>query len=135
MVPEQRDFCIAAEKVTPSAVNFMAKYGRGLICLTLTEAHCQQLDLPLRTYSAAMFFKNGVPSGYVEVLSLFEQAEVGFNLYYTFREGESAWLYARVMRGRAPFSALERWQTSYLPVYSFWALIVVAVFPLAFGFA
>jgi hypothetical protein len=34
----------------------------------------------------------------VEVLSLFERAEVGFNLYYTFREGESAWLYARLLR-------------------------------------
>ena len=42
--------------------------------------------------------KNGVPAGYVEVLSLFERAEVGFNLYYTFREGESAWLYARLLR-------------------------------------
>jgi hypothetical protein len=54
--------------------------------------------LPLRAYHAAMFFKNGVPAGYVELLSLFERAEVGFNLYYTFREGESAWLYARLLR-------------------------------------
>jgi hypothetical protein len=45
-----------------------------------------------------MFFKNGVPAGYVELLSLFERAEVGFNLYYTFREGESAWIYARLLR-------------------------------------
>jgi len=52
----------------------------------------------LRAYHAAMFFKNGVPAGYVEVLSLCERAEVGFNLYYTFREGESAWLYARLLR-------------------------------------
>jgi len=54
--------------------------------------------LPLRAYHAAMFFKNGVPAGYVEVLSLCERAEVGFNLYYTFREGESAWLYVRLLR-------------------------------------
>jgi hypothetical protein len=54
--------------------------------------------LPLRAYHAGMFFKNGVPAGYVEVLSLCERAEVGFNLYYTFREGESAWLYARLLR-------------------------------------
>ena len=54
--------------------------------------------LPLRAYHAGMYFKNGVPLGYVEVLSLFERAEVGFNLYYTFREGESAWLYARLLR-------------------------------------
>jgi hypothetical protein len=54
--------------------------------------------LPLRAYHAGMFFKNGVPAGYVELLSLFDRAEVGFNLYYTFREGESAWLYARLLR-------------------------------------
>lgn len=54
--------------------------------------------LPLRTYHAGMFFKNGVPIGYVEGLSLFERMEVGFNLYYTFREGETAWLYARVLK-------------------------------------
>lgn len=54
--------------------------------------------LPLRAYHGGLFFKNGVPAGYVEMLSLFERAEVGFNLYYTFREGESAWLYARVLR-------------------------------------
>ncbi len=54
--------------------------------------------LPLRAYHGGMFFKNGVPAGYVEMLSLFECAEVGFNLYYTFREGESAWLYARLLR-------------------------------------
>jgi hypothetical protein len=54
--------------------------------------------LPLRAYHGGMFFKNGVPAGYVELLSLFERAEVGFNLYYTFREGESAWIYARMLR-------------------------------------
>jgi hypothetical protein len=54
--------------------------------------------LPLRAYHAGMFFKNGVPAGYVELLSVFERAEVGFNLYYTFREGESAWLFARLLR-------------------------------------
>jgi hypothetical protein len=54
--------------------------------------------LPLRAYHGAMFFKNGVPVGYVEGLSLFERMEVGFNLYYTFREGESAWLFARTLR-------------------------------------
>jgi hypothetical protein len=54
--------------------------------------------LPLRAYHAGMFFKNGVPAGYVEVLSLFERAEVGFNIYYTFRAGESAWIYARLLR-------------------------------------
>jgi 3,4-dihydroxy 2-butanone 4-phosphate synthase/GTP cyclohydrolase II len=41
------DLVLAAEYVTPEAINFMAKHGRGLICLTLTEARCRQLDLPL----------------------------------------------------------------------------------------
>ncbi|WP_310451488.1 bifunctional 3,4-dihydroxy-2-butanone-4-phosphate synthase/GTP cyclohydrolase II [Sulfuritalea sp.] len=41
------DLVLAAEHVTPEAINFMAKHGRGLICLTLTEARCHQLDLPL----------------------------------------------------------------------------------------
>jgi len=39
------DLCIAAEKVTPEAINFMAKYGRGLICLSLTEERLEQLHL------------------------------------------------------------------------------------------
>lgn len=41
------DLVLAAEHVTPEAINFMAKHARGLICLTLTGARCQQLDLPL----------------------------------------------------------------------------------------
>ncbi len=41
------DLVMAAECATPEAVNFMARYGRGLICLTLTEARCQQLNIPL----------------------------------------------------------------------------------------
>lgn len=41
------DLVLAADHVTPEAVNFMAKHGRGLICLTLTRERCQQLNLPL----------------------------------------------------------------------------------------
>ncbi len=41
------DLVIAAERVTPEAVNFMAKFGRGLICLSLTEERCAELELPL----------------------------------------------------------------------------------------
>ncbi|MCK5436337.1 MAG: 3,4-dihydroxy-2-butanone-4-phosphate synthase [Nitrosomonadaceae bacterium] len=41
------DLVLAADFVTPEAINFMATHGRGLICLTLTEAHCRQLNLPL----------------------------------------------------------------------------------------
>src|SRR5256886_10533406 len=40
------DFVLAADFVTPDAINFMAKHGRGLICLTLTEERCRQLNLP-----------------------------------------------------------------------------------------
>jgi len=49
------DIIIAAECVTPESVNFMARYGRGLICLTLTEERCKQLNLPL------MVDKNNAP--------------------------------------------------------------------------
>ena len=74
---------------------FRADLGRGV------EVFVTQLPpevrLPLRAYHAAMFFKNGVPVGYFEGLSLFERMESGFNLYYTFREGETAWLYARTL--------------------------------------
>lgn len=41
------DLILAADCVTPAAINFMARYGRGLICLTLTEERCKQLRLPL----------------------------------------------------------------------------------------
>ena len=54
--------------------------------------------LPLRAYHAGLVFKNGVPVCYVEGLTIFERMEIGFNLYYTFREGESAWMYARVLK-------------------------------------
>src|ERR1022692_2325031 len=41
------DLTLAAEKITPEAINFMATYGRGLICLTLTGERCDALRLPL----------------------------------------------------------------------------------------
>ena len=47
------DLVLAAQFATPEHINFMAKYGRGLICLTLTEARCRQLNLP------SMVQKNG----------------------------------------------------------------------------
>ncbi len=42
------DLCMAAEFATPEAVNFMARFGRGLICLALTEERCLALDLPMQ---------------------------------------------------------------------------------------
>jgi len=41
------DLLMGAEFVTPEAINFMARHGRGLVCLTLTESRCRQLNLPL----------------------------------------------------------------------------------------
>jgi hypothetical protein len=52
----------------------------------------------IRDYHAGMYFKNGVPIGYVELLSRNGVMEVGFNLYFTFREAETAWLYARLLK-------------------------------------
>ena len=43
------DIVLASDFVTPEAINFMAKHARGLVCLTLTEAHCAQLDLGMMT--------------------------------------------------------------------------------------
>ena len=51
------DLVLAADFVTPEAINFMARYGRGLVCLTLTEGRCRQLQLPLMTAA------NGTPNG------------------------------------------------------------------------
>ncbi|MDI3286563.1 3,4-dihydroxy-2-butanone-4-phosphate synthase [Polyangium sp. 15x6] len=41
------DLCMAAERVSPEAINFMAKHGRGLICLTLEEEQVDRLELPM----------------------------------------------------------------------------------------
>ncbi len=61
-------------------------------------------------------------------------AALGENLVLLVNLGWSAWLYLRFLRGRGPFSALERWQTAYLPVYAVWAGIVAVLFPPLFGY-
>ena len=53
--------------------------------------------LPLRAYHAGLTVKNGVPIGYIEDIGLFEWVEVGFNTFYAYRDGESAWIYAKVL--------------------------------------
>jgi len=73
-----------------------ADLGRGTLAFVVGVP--PENRLPLRAYHAALVFKNGVPVAYFEGLSLFERMESGFNLYYTFREGETAWLYARILR-------------------------------------
>ena len=62
------DLVLAAEHVTPEAINFMARFGRGLICLTLTESRCRQLELPL------MVRDNKTPHGTAFTVSI-EAAE------------------------------------------------------------
>jgi len=73
-----------------------AQLGRGIE--VFVNGVPREHRLPLRAYHSGMYFKNGVPIGYIECLTLFDRMEVGFNLYYTFREGETAWLYARLLR-------------------------------------
>ena len=53
------DLCMAAEAVTPEAINFMAKYGRGLICLTLDRAQVKKLDLPMMVKKNNSPFETG----------------------------------------------------------------------------
>ena len=67
------DLCMAAEKATPEAINFMAKYGRGLICLSLTPEKIEKLGLdmmarnntsPLRTaFTVSIEARCGVTTG------------------------------------------------------------------------
>jgi hypothetical protein len=61
-------------------------------------------------------------------------AALGENLILFVNLAGSAWLNARFLRGSGPFAALERWQITYLPVYSIWAAFVVVFFPPAFGY-
>lgn len=53
------DLTMAAEKVTPADINFMAKYGRGLICLTMTGDKIDTLDLPLMVNNNTSRFQTG----------------------------------------------------------------------------
>src|SRR5262247_2543165 len=67
------DLAMAAEKITPEAINFMAKHGRGLICLPLTEERCDELHLPLMSpintsvhgtaFTEAIDARHGVTTG------------------------------------------------------------------------
>jgi len=54
--------------------------------------------LPLRAYIAGYTLKNGVPINYIEAIGLCEWIEVGFNTFYTYRQGETAWIYAQALR-------------------------------------
>ncbi len=54
--------------------------------------------LPLRAYVAGFTVKNGVPINYIEAIGLCDWIEVGFNTFYTYRQGETAWIYAQALR-------------------------------------
>ncbi len=71
-----------------------ADLGRGVDVFLFPPA----IPLPIRDYLCGMFFKNGVPMGYIEGLSRDGNMEVGFNLYYTFRGGETVWLYRYLLK-------------------------------------
>ncbi|MFI7490412.1 permease prefix domain 1-containing protein [Micromonospora echinaurantiaca] len=61
-------------------------------------------------------------------------AALGENVILLANLAWSAWLLLGFVRRRAPFAAIERWQTGYLPVYAAWAWVVVLVFPPVFAF-
>jgi hypothetical protein len=61
-------------------------------------------------------------------------AALGENFILLVNLAWSAWLYARFLRRRDSFAALERWQITYLPVYCVWAALVVVLFPPLFGY-
>ncbi|HSE65113.1 MAG TPA: hypothetical protein VLG15_16020 [Thermoanaerobaculia bacterium] len=73
-----------------------ARAGRGVEIFFMGLARPRRL--PLRAGFAGFIVKNGVPVGYIEGLALFERIEIGFNIYYSFRDGESAWIFGRVLR-------------------------------------
>ncbi|HQG02816.1 MAG TPA: permease prefix domain 1-containing protein [Thermoleophilia bacterium] len=62
-------------------------------------------------------------------------AALGENIVLLVNLAWSAALYTRFLRRRGPFTAVEKWQTDYVPVYAVWATIVVIVFPALFGYA
>jgi len=61
-------------------------------------------------------------------------AVLGLNLVLLVNLAQTAWLSIRFLTGRAAFHRLERWQTTYLPVFAIWVGVVVVIFPLLFSF-
>ncbi len=73
-----------------------ANLGRGVVMHSWGLPPTRRL--PLRAYLAGYTLKNGVPINYVEAIGLCEWIEVGFNTFYTYRQGETAWIYAQALR-------------------------------------
>lgn len=73
-----------------------ATLGRGVVMYFWNLPPSRRL--PLRAYVAGFTLKNGVPINYIEAIGLCEWIEVGFNTFYTYRQGETAWIYAQALR-------------------------------------
>jgi hypothetical protein len=73
-----------------------ATLGRGVVMYFWNLPATRRL--PLRAYIAGFTVKNGVPINYIEAIGLCEWIEVGFNTFYTYRQGETAWIYAQALR-------------------------------------
>ena len=73
-----------------------ADVGRGVVMHFWGLPACRRL--PLRAYVAGYTVKNGVPINYIEAIGLCEWIEIGFNTFYTYRQGETAWVYAQALR-------------------------------------
>ena len=73
-----------------------ATLGRGVVMYFWNLPPARRL--PLRAYVAGFTLKNGVPINYIEAIGLCEWIEVGFNTFYTYRQGETAWIYAQALR-------------------------------------
>jgi hypothetical protein len=79
-----------------------AELGRGVVIHLWNLPPARRL--PLRAYVAGFTLKNGVPINYIEAIGLCEWIEVGFNTFYTYRHGETAWIYAQTLRSLCAFT-------------------------------
>jgi hypothetical protein len=79
-----------------------ADVGRGVVMYFWNLPPARRL--PLRAYVAGFTLKNGVPINYIEAIGLCEWIEVGFNTFYTYRQGETAWIYAQALRCLCAFT-------------------------------
>jgi hypothetical protein len=79
-----------------------ATLGRGVVIHLWNLPPARRL--PLRAYVAGFTLKNGVPINYIEAIGLCEWIEVGFNTFYTYRQGETAWIYAQALRCLCAFT-------------------------------
>src|SRR5205085_7176838 len=74
------DLIIAAEKITPEAINFMSKFGRGLVCMPMVEEYLQRLQIPMMTehnrsrYNTAFTVSVGATHGITTGISAYDRA-------------------------------------------------------------